>query len=73
MIYTESEHIHMKGVKMNDLSSVLFDAYDVRNALSSQIKNRPKDNEGTDTTIGDCIDAIIEFLEGLELHQRGQA
>ena len=73
MIYTELEHILIKGVKMNDLSSVLFDAYDVRNALSKQIKNRPKDNEGTDTTIGDCIDAIIEFLEGLELQKRGQA
>lgn len=52
---------------MNDLSSALLDAYDVRNALSKRIKNRPKDSEGTETTIGDCLDSIIAFLEGLEL------
>ena len=53
-------------MNMNDISSALFDAYDVRNALSARIKNRPKDNEGTDTTIGDCLNAIIETLEQLE-------
>tara|TARA_R100000655_G_scaffold79540_1_gene118999 strand:+ start:4480 stop:4671 length:192 start_codon:yes stop_codon:yes gene_type:complete len=55
----------------NDLTCALFDMYDVRNALSNvdvpiEIKNLPKDNDGTETTIGDCIDNVIYFLEGLE-------
>lgn len=53
-------------MNLNDLSSALCDAYDVRNALSTRIKNKPKDNEGTEITIGDCLDSIIEFLEALE-------
>lgn len=53
-------------MNMNDLSSALFDAYDIRKTLSDRIKNKPKDNEGTEFTIGDCLDSIIEFLEGLE-------
>lgn len=52
---------------MNDISSILLDAYDVRNALSKRVKKQPKDNDGTETTIGDCLDEIIEFLERLEM------
>lgn len=48
------------------ISSALLDAYDVRNALSDKIKRRPKDNEGTEITIGDCLDDIIATLEALE-------
>jgi len=50
----------------NNITSALLDAYDIRNALPANIKRRPKDNDGTDTTIGDCLDAIIELLEQLE-------
>ena len=50
----------------NNLSSALCDMYDIREALSTRIKNKPKDNDGTDITIGDCIDDVILFLEGLE-------
>jgi hypothetical protein len=50
----------------NDISSALCDMYDIRNALSDKIKNKPKDADGTDTTIGDCLDSVIEFLEDLE-------
>jgi hypothetical protein len=53
--------------KMKDeISSALFDMYDIRKALSKGIKNKPKDSEDTDTTIGDCIDSVIETLERLE-------
>jgi hypothetical protein len=52
------------------ISSALFDMYDIRNVLSTKIKNQPKDNDGTIFTVGDCIDSVIEFLEDLE---RGQA
>jgi len=48
------------------ISSALLDAYDIREALSNRIKNRPKDNDGTGFTIGDCLDSIIETLEALE-------
>ena len=50
----------------NALSSALCDMYDIREALSTRIKNKPKDSDGTDITIGDCIDDVILFLEGLE-------
>ena len=50
----------------NEISSALFDLYDVRNALSKNIKSQPKDNDGTETTIGDCLDSVIEMLENLE-------
>jgi hypothetical protein len=50
---------------MDAISSALCDAYDVRNALPKAIKNKPKDNDGTETTIGDCLDEIIETLEYL--------
>ena len=50
----------------NDLSSALCDMYDIRNTLSNKVKNQPKDNDGTETTIGDCLDSVIEFLEDLE-------
>jgi hypothetical protein len=51
---------------MNDLSSALCDMYDIREALSTRIKNKPKDNEGSEITIGDCIDDVILFLESLQ-------
>ena len=55
----------MNGLQ-SEIASALLDAYDIRNALSEHIKRRPKDNDGTDTTIGDCIDSIIYTLEMLE-------
>ena len=48
------------------ISSALLDMYDIREALSTRIKNRPKDNDGTEITIGDCIDDVILLLEELE-------
>jgi hypothetical protein len=53
-------------INQNALSSALCDMYDIREALSTHIKNRPKDNEGTGITIGDCIDDVILFLEQLD-------
>jgi hypothetical protein len=50
----------------NKISSALCDAYDVRSVLSDKIKNKLKDNEGTEITIGDCLDDIISILEELE-------
>ena len=53
-------------INLNAVSSALCDMYDIRNALSAKVKKMPKDNEGTEYTIGECIDDVIEFLEALE-------
>ena len=53
-------------IDQNSLSSALCDMYDIRNTLSQKVKNQPKDNEGTECTIGMCIDDVILFLESLE-------
>jgi hypothetical protein len=51
----------------NDLSSALCDAYDIKDRLRAYgIKDKPKDADGSETTIGDCIDDIIHFLKQLE-------
>ena len=52
------------------ISDALLDAYDVKRTLLSRNPEalwKPKDNEGTDITVGDCLDNIIEILEALEL------
>jgi hypothetical protein len=49
----------------NSLNSTLRDLMDVRNALSDKIKNKPKDNDGTETTIGDCLDDAIATINSL--------
>ena len=53
-------------MNINNLQSALCDLIDVREALSKRIKNQPKDNDGTEITIGMCLDDAIAFLEGLE-------
>ena len=62
----------------NDISSALFDMYDVRNTLSDRVTKSdvdytdikifdlPKDNDGSILSIGDCIDNVINFLESYE-------
>jgi hypothetical protein len=50
----------------NRLSSALCDMYDIRAALPRRIKKMPKDADGTELTIGDCINDVIEFLESIE-------
>jgi hypothetical protein len=49
----------------NSISSALFDLYDVRKALSKRTLNKPKDEDSA-STIGDCLDDVISFLESLE-------
>ena len=54
----------------NDITSALMDMYDLRRAIPKNIKNKPKDNEGTETTVGDCIDAVIKLLEDLAMEKQ---
>ena len=55
------------SINQNDLSSALCDAYDIKDRLRAYcIKEKPKDADGSETTINDCIDDIIHFLKQLE-------
>ena len=56
---------------INEISSALCDMEDIKNALSDDIKKQPKDNEGTEITIGDCIHDVIMFLEYLDRKANG--
>jgi len=51
---------------LNETQSALCDMYDVRNAVPDKIKKLPKDNDGSEITVGQCIDDVILFLEELE-------
>ena len=53
-------------MSINKLDSALCDMYDIKRALSKKIMQLPKDNDGTEITISDCIDDVIDFLEELE-------
>ena len=57
---------------LNETQSALCDMYDVRRAIPDKIKKQPKDNEGTEITVGECIDDVILFLEELEITYQGQ-
>ena len=73
--YCEKNHRHLKkegreptgdSLSQDKISDILCDAHDVRSALrfaSGDLLNKPKDGDDTDTTIGDCLDNIIETLE----------
>ena len=52
-------------LNLNDTSSAICDMYDIKRALSKKIKDTPKDGDGTEITIGDCIDDVINFLENI--------
>lgn len=50
----------------NKISDALCDARDVLTALKfSKLDGMPKDNDGTATSVGDCLENIISFLEWL--------
>lgn len=51
---------------LGKITSAYFDITDVRNVLSKQMLNKPKDNEGTECTIGMCLDDTIDTLSELE-------
>jgi hypothetical protein len=46
------------------IQSMLFDAYDLRDKLPSNVKRWKMDNEWE--TVGEVLDNLIEFLAALE-------
>ena len=53
------------NIDLEWIQITLFDMYDIRDALSNQTKRKPK-SQGSDETIGECLNDTIEFLEVLE-------
>ena len=54
-------------IDQNEISNAVLNMYDIRTTLSKRIKNKPlNDDIYSDYSIGDCIDDVILFLEGLE-------
>ena len=54
-------------IDQNEISNAVLNMYDIRDTLSKRIKNKPLNNDiYSDYSIGDCIDDVILFLEGLE-------
>ena len=50
------------------ISDILCDLYDIRNMATLEgFGNLPKDNEGTETTIQDCLENCIQTLESEEV------
>ena len=63
-------NIHENSVtkmKQNLIEDMLCDLYDIQNmARLHQFGDLPKDNEGTQTTISDCIENCINHLKEIE-------
>ena len=58
-------------MEMN-ISDMLCDMYDIeKHSKMNAYYNKPKDNDGSCITIGDCIENVIEKLEQ-ELKNRGE-
>jgi hypothetical protein len=54
-------------INQNNLSSAICDLEDIKRFLQfKKLLNEPKDNEGTEITIDDCIEDIMSFLKELE-------
>ena len=55
-----------------NISDMLCDMYDIqRQVKQAKLYNKPKDNDGSCITVGDCIENVIEQLEQ-ELKNRGE-
>ena len=55
------------SINQNDLTSAICDLHDLENAIKNWNRlTYPKDNDGTEITIGECLSDIMEFLTGLE-------
>jgi len=53
-------------IDINRLTSAICDMEDIKRSIPQKIKSLPKDNEGTEYTIGECIDDVLEYLKEIE-------
>ena len=55
-----------------NISDMMCDMYDIqRQVKQAKLYDKPKDNDGSSITMGDCIENVIEQLEQ-ELTNRGE-
>ena len=48
-----------------NISDMMCDMYDIqRQVKQAKLYNEPKDNDGSSITIRDCVENVIEQLEG---------
>jgi hypothetical protein len=57
-------------MRLEQIQVALFAAYDIRNTMTKEMKQHPADRDGTEYTLGESIDDVIEFLETLEGEQK---
>jgi hypothetical protein len=57
-------------MRLEEIQTALFAAYDIRNSLDPEILARPHDDEDSDT-FGFLLEIIIEELESLEKEMEG--
>ena len=54
-------------VNVSEVKDACSYVYDVCRTLPKRITKKPKDSDGTEFTIGDCLDDIKQFLTNLEI------
>jgi len=54
-------------INFNDVTAALFDLYDIKESLSSRVKNKPLEGDCLGFTLGETLDSVIQFLEKLEV------
>ena len=53
-------------VDMNSLTSVLFELYDIKDALSVKVLNQKYNSDFDECTVEAGLNSVIEFLKSLE-------
>jgi hypothetical protein len=56
-------------MNINEIQDCICDLYDIKKRLTKEILSLPKDNDGTETTISDCLENVIEKLTQEEENQ----
>jgi len=54
-------------INFNDVTAALFDLYDIKESLSTRVKNKPLEGDCLGFTLGETLDSVIQFLEKLEV------
>ena len=61
----------MTSINADVVSDILCDLYDIRNMAKQEgFGALPKDNDGTEFTIMDCIDNCVEHMEAAAGYNR---
>ena len=57
----------------NELTSVICDMEDIKTVVKRNgLWNYPKDNDGTETTVGDCVNDVLNYLLSMETQSNGK-